>query len=102
MSAENTATVNLLYGTPRRSAEKRSASAASIVKSILFNENQIYPVTVYVDGAYDLKGVFLSVPTIIDKTGAKEVVEIKLQPDEEAALQKSASLLKSFYEELEM
>ena len=79
-----------------------AASAASIVKSILFNENQIYPVTVYVDGAYDLKGVFLSVPTIIDKTGAKEVVEIKLQPDEEAALQKSASLLKSFYEELEM
>lgn len=79
-----------------------AASATSIVKSILFNENQIYPVSVNVDGAYGLSGVFLSVPTIIDKTGAKEVVEIKLQPDEEAALQKSAGVLKSFYKELEM
>ena len=79
-----------------------AASATSIVKSILFNENQIYPVSVNVDGAYGLSGVFLSVPTIIDKTGAKEVVEINLQPDEEAALQKSAGVLKSFYQELEM
>ena len=79
-----------------------AASATSIVKSILFNENQIYPVSVNVDGVYGLQGVFLSVPTIIDKTGAKEIVEIKLQPDEEEALQKSAAVLKSFYKELEM
>lgn len=78
-----------------------AASATSIVKSILFNENQIYPVTVNVDGAYGLNGVFLSVPTIIDKTGAKEIVEIKLQPDEEEALMNSAQVLQSFYKELQ-
>lgn len=78
-----------------------AASATSIVKSILFNENQIYPVTVNVDGAYGLNGVFLSVPTIIDKTGAKEIVEIKLQPDEEEALKNSAHVLQSFYKELQ-
>ena len=78
-----------------------AASATSIVKSILFNENQIYPVSVNVDGAYGLNGVFLSVPTIIDKTGAKEIVEIKLQSDEEEALMNSAHLLQSFYKELQ-
>lgn len=78
-----------------------AASATSIVKSILFNENQIYPVSVNVDGAYGLNGVFLSVPTIIDKTGAKEIVEIKLQPDEEEALMNSAHVLQSFYKELQ-
>lgn len=78
-----------------------AASATSIVKSILFNENQIYPVSVNVDGAYGLSGVFLSVPTIIDKTGAKEIVEIKLQPDEEEALMNSAHVLQSFYKELQ-
>lgn len=78
-----------------------AASATSIVKSILFNENQIYPVSVNVDGAYGLSGVFLSVPTIIDKTGAKEIVEIKLQPDEEEALMNSAQVLQSFYKELQ-
>lgn len=78
-----------------------AASATSIVKSILFNENQIYPVSVNVDGAYGLSGVFISVPTIIDKTGAKEIVEIKLQPDEEEALMNSAQVLQSFYKELQ-
>lgn len=79
-----------------------ASSATSIVKSILFNENQIYPVTVCVDGVYGLHGVFLSVPTIIDKTGAKEIVEIKLQPDEQQALETSAKLLESFYKELKL
>ena len=67
---------------------------------ILFNENRIYPVTVDVDGQYGLHGVFLSVPTIIDNTGAKEIVEIKLMPDEQAALMHSAEVLTSFYAEL--
>jgi L-lactate dehydrogenase len=77
-----------------------ASSATSIVKSILFNENRIYPVTVDVDGQYGLHGVFLSVPTIIDNTGAKEIVEIKLMPDEQAALMHSSEVLTSFYAEL--
>jgi L-lactate dehydrogenase len=79
-----------------------AASATAIVKSILFNENRIYPVSVCVNGQYGLDGEFLSVPTIIDKTGAREIVEIKLEKDEMDALHHSAELLKSFYRELEM
>ncbi|WP_130836989.1 L-lactate dehydrogenase [Lachnoclostridium sp. Marseille-P6806] len=79
-----------------------AASGAAIVKSILFNENRIYPVTVCVDGQYDLNGVFLSVPTVIDKTGAKETVEIKMEPDELASLHRSAEIMTSFYRELNL
>ena len=39
-------------------------------------------------------------PTVIDKTGAREIVEIKLKEDEEEALKKSASVLIPFYKEL--
>lgn len=77
-----------------------AASATAIVKSILFNENRIYPVTVGLNGQYDIKSAFLSVPTIIDRSGAKEIVEIHMNPAELAALQKSARLLESFYGEL--
>lgn len=77
-----------------------ASSATAIIKSILFNENRIYPVTVGLDGQYGIKSAFLSVPTIIDKNGAKEIVEIHMNPDELSALQKSASLLESFYDEL--
>ena len=77
-----------------------AASTCAIIKSILFNENRIYPVSVHLDGQYNLKDMFLSVPTIIDKTGAKEIVEIKLKDDEKAALQKSADVVTAFYKDL--
>lgn len=77
-----------------------AASTTAIVKSILFNENRIYPVSVCLNGLYGLDDVFLSMPTIIDKTGAREIVEIKLKEEEEAALKKSASVLIPFYKEL--
>lgn len=73
-----------------------AASTSAIVKSILFNENRIYPVTVELEGQYGIDGVFLSVPAIIGKNGIKEVVEINLEPEELKALQQSADILKSF------
>ncbi len=77
-----------------------AASAAAICKSILFNENHIYPVTVGLSGQYGIKEAWLSVPTIIGKDGAKEIVEINLADTEKSALQHSAELLESFYGEL--
>ena len=53
-----------------------AAATTAILKSILFNENRIYPVSVHLDGQYGMNDIFLSVPTIIDKTGAKEIGEI--------------------------
>ena len=77
-----------------------AASTTAIIKSILFDENRIYPVSVMLDGAYGLKNVFLSAPTILNRQGAKEVVEIHLNPEELAAYRRSAKLLSDFYEEL--
>lgn len=77
-----------------------AASTCALIKSILFNENGIYPVSVYIDGQYGLNDIFLSVPTILDKNGAKEIVEIKLADEELQALKKSAEVIKSFYKDL--
>ncbi|MFN2937921.1 L-lactate dehydrogenase [Lachnospiraceae bacterium YH-ros2226] len=77
-----------------------AASSAAICKSILFNENHIYPVTVGLSGQYGIEKAWLSVPTIIDRTGAREIVEIRLDAEEEKALRKSAELLESFYGDL--
>ena len=77
-----------------------ASSTASIAKSILFDENRIMPVSVYLDGQYGIHDTFLSVPTIVDSTGAKEIVEIDLLPDELEALRKSADMLHSLDEKL--
>lgn len=77
-----------------------AASVTSIVKSILFDENGIYPVSVYLEGEYGLQDVYISVPTIINRTGAKEIVEIKLTEEEQRKLEASAAIVKSYYENL--
>ena len=58
------------------------------------------PVSVYLDGQYGIRDTFISVPTIVDGTGAKEIVEIDLLPDELEALRKSADLLHGLDEKL--
>ena len=70
----------------------------AIARSILNDDNAIMPVSVRLAGQYGVDGVFLSVPTILDHTGAKEIVEIRLAPDEEAAFKRSAEVLRSQYE----
>ena len=78
-----------------------ASSTASIAKSILFDENRIMPVSVYLDGQYGIRDTFLSVPTIVDHTGAKEIVEIDLLPDELEALRSSADLLHALDDRLQ-
>lgn len=78
-----------------------AASTTAIVKSILYNENRILPVSVLTKDVYGIDNVYLSVPTILNSSGAKEIVEIRLNEDEKHALCQSAKLLKSFYKELE-
>ena len=79
-----------------------ASSATAIIKSILFNENRILPVSVGLNGEYGLNNIFLSVPTIINKNGAKEIVEIKLADDEKELLAKSAEVLHGVYKELQI
>ncbi len=74
-----------------------ASSTAAIIKSILFNENRIYPVSTYLTGQYGVEDVYISVPTVIDRNGAREIVEIKLKPEEEKQMHASAELIKSLH-----
>lgn len=71
-----------------------AASTTAIAKSILYNENRILPVSVHLEGQYGLDDIYLSVPVILNKEGAKEIVEINLTDEEMKELHKSADILK--------
>lgn len=77
-----------------------AASVTSLIKAILFNENTIYPVSVYLNGEYDATDVYISVPTIISRAGAKEIVELRLSDTEKKELQLSIDKLKGMYPDL--
>lgn len=78
-----------------------AASTAGIVKTILFNENKILPVSTLLKGQYGEDEMYISVPTIIDHSGAKEIVELFLTPNELEEFKASCARLKSFYKDLD-
>ena len=55
------------------------------------------PVSTVQQGAYGLRGVSLSVPTIVGRAGALAHVEVELWPKELQALQASARALQETF-----
>lgn len=68
-------------------------SAVEIVRAILNNESTLLPVSSYIDDAYGIKDVCLSLPTLLDSTGIKSVFNVSLTEDELKDLQVSAEAL---------
>lgn len=67
-----------------------SASVLQMVDSILLDKKMIMPCTVYLQGEYGIHNLFVGVPAKLGAQGVEQVVEIELNADEKALLQKSA------------
>jgi len=66
------------------------AGAAQVVDAIVLDKKRVLPCAAYLEGEYGIKGVFVGVPAKIGKDGIEQIVQVKLTPDESAALKKSA------------
>ncbi|MBI3943888.1 MAG: malate dehydrogenase [Chloroflexi bacterium] len=71
------------------------ASVAKMVEAILKDRKLIIPCSVYLDGEYGLKDIFFGVPVKLGRQGVEQIIEIKLQPGEKTALDKSVELIRS-------
>ncbi|HEY2458137.1 MAG TPA: malate dehydrogenase [Candidatus Acidoferrum sp.] len=67
-----------------------SAATMAMVEAILKDKKKILPCATYLEGEYGINGLFVGVPVKLGSGGAEEIIEIKLTPEENAALQKSA------------
>ncbi len=65
-----------------------------ITQAILKNQNVVLPVSSYLEGEYDQKGVYVGVPTKINRQGAVKVFEIPLSEEEEKLFNNSVNILK--------
>ncbi|WP_062046993.1 L-lactate dehydrogenase [Bacillus sp. JCM 19034] len=65
-----------------------------ITKAILNNENAILTVSSYLDGEYGNHDVYIGVPSIINREGIREIVELDLNQEEAKAFSNSANILK--------
>ncbi|MCK4723959.1 MAG: malate dehydrogenase, partial [Dehalococcoidia bacterium] len=79
-----------------------SAAAAQMVDSIVLDKKRIMPCSTYLDGEYGIQGVFVSVPVKLGANGIEQIIEIKLTPEEHAALRKSAETVRELVEVMKL
>jgi malate dehydrogenase len=71
-----------------------SAAAVEMVEAIFNDRKKILPCAAYLEGEYGIHGLFVGVPVKLGARGIEQIIEIKLTPEEQAALQKSADAVK--------
>ncbi len=72
----------------------------TLLESLLKNQNTIRTVSSVINGNYGIEDVALSLPSIVDSNGVKEIIDLKLTEDELAALKNSAEQLKNILNEV--
>jgi len=68
-----------------------SAAVTEMVEAILKDKKKILPCAAYLEGEYGINGLFVGVPVKLGARGIEQIIEIKLTPEEKAALDKSAA-----------
>ena len=66
------------------------AAAAQMVESIIKDDGRIFPCSVFLQGEYGLKNIFLGVPVQLGKEGIKRILKLKLNAEEKKSLKVSA------------
>jgi malate dehydrogenase len=72
-----------------------AASAIAMAESYLLDKKRLLPCAAWLTGQYGLKDLYVGVPVVIGKNGVEKIVEIKLNSDEKAMLDKSVSAVKT-------
>lgn len=68
-----------------------SASITQMVEAVLLDKKRILPGCAYLEGEFGINGLCVGVPIKVGGQGMEQVMEIKLTPEEQAALKSSAA-----------
>ena len=71
-----------------------SAATVEMVEAILKDKKKILPCAAYLQGEYGISGLYVGVPCKLGAKGLEQIIQIKLTPEEQAALNKSADAVK--------
>jgi len=70
------------------------ASVVEMVEAILLDKHKIVPCSIFLQGEYGVRDLFVGVPCKLGAKGLEKVIEIKLTTEEDAAFKKSAAAVK--------
>ena len=76
------------------------ASTVEMVEAILKDKRKILPCAAYLKGEYGFDKLYVGVPVKLGSKGMEQIIEIELQAEEKAALQKSAAAVQELFDKL--
>jgi len=91
-TADGGAEITKLVGTSAWFAP--GSAVVEMVDAILKDKKKILPCSVYLEGEYGVSGLFVGVPVKLGARGVEEIIQIRLTPEEKAALDKSAAAVR--------
>jgi malate dehydrogenase len=75
-----------------------ASAAVEMAEAILKDRKKILPCAVYLEGEYGIRDLFVGVPVKLGSRGIEQIIEVKLMPEEQAALEKSAAAVRELVE----
>ena len=75
-----------------------ASAAIEMAESYLKDKKKLLPCAAFVDGYYNLKGIYVGVPVIIGKDGVERIVEIDFELDEKEMFDHSILAVKQLNE----
>lgn len=75
-----------------------SSAAVQMVESIVRDKRRILPAAAWLEGEFGQEGLFLGVPCKLGRHGLEKILEVKLTPEESAALAASADAVRETME----
>ncbi len=76
-----------------------AASAIAMAEAFLKDKKRVLPAAVMLSGEYGLHDFYVGVPVVIGAGGVEKIIEVKLNPDEKAAFDKSCDAVRKLIED---
>ena len=77
-----------------------AAAVVLMVEAILLDRRRILPAAAYLQGEYDIDGLFVGVPVVLGNGGMERVIEVSMTDEEKAELARSAASVRELVEKL--
>ena len=87
------ATLTKLLGTSAWYAP--GAAGAELVESIVRNQKKVFPCCVSLEGEYGQNDICMGVPVVVGRDGWEQIIDFKLNEEEQAAFNKSAEAVRN-------
>ena len=77
-----------------------ATACVGIMKAILYDENKIIPVSTLLQGEYGEEDIYAGVPSILNRTGVSDILEIHMSDEEQKKFKRSAKVIREYTQKI--